>query len=71
MTGDLGDAAIHDFVKRYEGAGLLDVDAHVVGHHGSANGTTPELVAAIRPQVAVVSMGRQGRPRRCPTAPYV
>jgi len=28
-----------------------------VGHHGSANATTPELVASARPQFAVISVG--------------
>jgi competence protein ComEC len=28
-----------------------------VGHHGSANATTPELVAAVQPQFAIISVG--------------
>ena len=28
-----------------------------VGHHGSANATTPELVAAAKPQFAIISVG--------------
>ena len=28
-----------------------------VGHHGSANATTPELVACARPQFAIISVG--------------
>ncbi len=28
-----------------------------VGHHGSDNATTPELVAAVKPQFAVISVG--------------
>lgn len=28
-----------------------------VGHHGSANATTPELTASARPQVAIISVG--------------
>jgi competence protein ComEC len=38
-----------------------------VGHHGSANATTPELVASARPQFAVISVGSGnsfGLPRR-------
>jgi competence protein ComEC len=38
-----------------------------VGHHGSANATTPELVSCARPQYAVVSVGSGnsfGLPRR-------
>jgi competence protein ComEC len=28
-----------------------------VGHHGSSNATTPELVASVRPQFAIISVG--------------
>ena len=28
-----------------------------VGHHGSANATTPELVASVKPQFAIISVG--------------
>src|SRR5579863_4841035 len=28
-----------------------------VGHHGSGNATTPELVASARPQFAIISVG--------------
>jgi competence protein ComEC len=28
-----------------------------VGHHGSANATTPELVASAKPQFAIISVG--------------
>jgi competence protein ComEC len=40
-------AALH-----HPGANLLKV-----GHHGSANATTPELVASAKPQFAVISVG--------------
>jgi competence protein ComEC len=58
VTGDLEDAAIPGLIKRYEGTGLLDVDVYVVGHHGSINGTTPELVAAMSPEYAVINVGK-------------
>jgi competence protein ComEC len=43
--------------------------AHVlkVGHHGSATGTSPEFIAAVRPRVALVSVGADndyGHPSR-------
>lgn len=55
LTGDLEEPAIRDLLKRSGPA--LDVDIYQVGHHGSINGTLPELVAAMTPQVAVFSMG--------------
>ena len=35
----------------------LDVDAYRVDHHGSHNATTPNLMRAMTPRVAVISMG--------------
>ena len=34
------------------------MDVYEVGHHGSHNGTTPELLAAMTPKMAVISCGR-------------
>jgi competence protein ComEC len=61
FPGDLEDVAIHDLVKRYAGTHLLDVDVYEAGHHGSKNGTTPELVSAMSPKLAVISMGPSTR----------
>ncbi len=36
---------------------ILDVDVYHVGHHGSMNGTTPQLLKAMTPEIAVVSVG--------------
>lgn len=58
VTGDLEEPAIKDMLLRYEGTGLLDVDVYEVGHHGSINGTTPALVAAMSPDMAVIGCGR-------------
>lgn len=61
ITGDLENAALPDLVRRYRDTSLLDVDVYLVGHHGSANGTTPELVAAMTPKLALISMGPSDR----------
>lgn len=59
LTGDLETAAIPDLLRRYgsQPGGLLDVDVYKVGHHGSANGTSEDLLEAMTPQVAILSMG--------------
>ncbi len=57
FTGDLETEAIESLLERTEGTGLLDVDVYQVGHHASRNGTTPELVEAMSPQLAVSSNG--------------
>jgi beta-lactamase superfamily II metal-dependent hydrolase len=57
FTGDLEEPAIDTLLSRYQASSLLDVDVYEVGHHGSANGTTPALLTAMTPQIAVISMG--------------
>lgn len=75
FTGDLEEPAIETLLERPQIAGKLDVDVYVVGHHGAANGTTPDLLAATSPQIALFSMGdttshvlwtawKYGHPRR-------
>ncbi|MBI3413829.1 MAG: hypothetical protein HY043_00700 [Verrucomicrobia bacterium] len=59
FTGDLEQPAIATLLKKYEkNLSWLDVDIYHVGHHGSHNGTTKELLAALSPELAVISMGR-------------
>jgi competence protein ComEC len=62
-SGGTPTAAIPDLLRRYgnQPGGLLDVDVYKVGHHGSANGTSEALLEAIRPEVAVLSMGPADR----------
>jgi competence protein ComEC len=57
ITGDLEEAAIHDLVSKYNGTSLLDADVYVVGHHGSKNGTTQELLNRITPEIALIGSG--------------
>jgi len=61
LTGDMEEVAISDFLERYKNTNLLDVDVYRVGHHGSKNGTTTELVQAMTPELAVISMGPADR----------
>jgi competence ComEA-like helix-hairpin-helix protein len=63
IQGDLEKTAIPDLIAYYGGSKLLTADVYQVGHHGSANGTTDELLQAIAPKIAVIAMGpdtRQG-----------
>lgn len=61
LTGDMEEKAISDFLARYKNTNLLDVDVYRVGHHGSKNGTTTELVQAMTTKLAVISMGPADR----------
>ena len=57
FTGDLELAGIDTLLARYTGTAMLDTDVWEVSHHGSYNGTTQPLLAAVTPQVAMISMG--------------
>ncbi len=61
ITGDLEEVAIRGLIERYADTRWLDVDVYQAGHHGSANGTTRELVAATTPLVALIAMGDEAR----------
>lgn len=55
FTGDAGVAA----ERRFLAEGIdLHADVLKVGHHGSAYGSTPAFIAAVRPRYAVISVGR-------------
>ncbi|HVO61589.1 MAG TPA: ComEC/Rec2 family competence protein [Terriglobales bacterium] len=61
MEGDAEKAVERSIAQQEPSAELLKV-----GHHGSATSTSPELLAAVHPRLAVISVGRQnsyGHPR--------
>jgi competence protein ComEC len=37
----------------------LEADVLKVGHHGSKNSTTPDFLAAVRPRMAIISLGEE------------
>lgn len=58
ITGDMGGEGERLLLAR---ADLPEVELLVVGHHGSDTSTTPELLSAVRPQVAAISVGKNNR----------
>lgn len=59
ITGDLErDEAM---VKKFASTHLLDADVYEVGHHGSYNASSEELLSAISPKVAVIGCGPYDR----------
>ncbi len=59
FLGDLEEPAIEDLLEKYKTSPeLLKADALQVSHHGSANGTTADLVAAVAPHVALIGAGQ-------------
>lgn len=55
FTGDAGTQAEARLLK---GGDDLEADVLKVGHHGSAYASTPAFIAAVRPRLAVISVGR-------------
>jgi len=55
LTGDAGKAVEHDIAAALPPARLRVVK---IPHHGSLTSSSPEFVAALHPQVAIVSAGR-------------
>ena len=54
ITGDM-DEIIEGRLLKY--GNLPDLEALVVGHHGSKYSTSEELLLAVRPELAVISVG--------------
>jgi beta-lactamase superfamily II metal-dependent hydrolase len=62
FTGDLEAKAIEKVLKYYDSGltshnRIFDVDVYRVGHHGSKNATTVELLDAMTPELAIISVG--------------
>jgi beta-lactamase superfamily II metal-dependent hydrolase len=66
FPGDLEDEVQGDLLEFYSDGCtsncMLDVDVYQVSHHGSRNGTNPELIGAMKdPKIAAISMGSANR----------
>ena len=61
LTGDLETDGIRELLAKHAGTRALDVDLWQVGHHGSANGITRELVEAVTPAMALLATGPESR----------
>jgi competence protein ComEC len=58
LTGDAGKAVEHDLAAAFPPARLRVVK---IPHHGSLTSSSPEFLAALHPQIAIVSAGRTNR----------
>ena len=54
ITGDMDMAAERQLIATYS---LPDIETLVVGHHGSRSSTSEELLEALTPETAVISVG--------------
>lgn len=57
VSGDLQDAAFPDLIAMHHDSGMLDVGIWQVGHHGSHNGASKELLNEITPAIALMGTG--------------
>jgi competence protein ComEC len=55
FTGDAGSESEQRFLSEHVD---LRADVLKVGHHGSAYGSSPAFIAAVRPRYAIISVGR-------------
>jgi competence protein ComEC len=54
ITGDMSAAGERRLIETFD---LPDIELLVAGHHGSKHSTADELLAALRPEIAVISVG--------------
>ena len=54
ITGDMNMAAERQLIAEHD---LPDIEALVVGHHGSKSSTSEELLEAVTPEVGIISVG--------------
>jgi len=54
VTGDMPSTLERRLVNRYD---LPDIETLVVGHHGSKYSTSEELLAKVKPETAIISVG--------------
>lgn len=59
FTGDIEESVERDLAALY--TQQLDVDILKVAHHGSKTSTTPELLHATTPELALMSVGQDNR----------
>jgi len=54
ITGDMNSSGERSLLRF---AALPDIDVLVVGHHGSKNSTSEELLLALKPELAIIPVG--------------
>ena len=58
LTGDMDFFSEYDLMLSHE---LPDVELFIAGHHGSATSSSADLLAQIRPETVIISVGAENR----------
>lgn len=62
FTGDIEEIAEKEILELYsQNQNLLKADILKVGHHGSKTSSTSEFIKAIKPQIAVIGVGKNNK----------
>jgi len=61
LTGDVGFQAEEEILRQAQNKLDLDVDVLKVGHHGSKYASGLEFLEAIKPEMAIISVGAKNR----------
>jgi beta-lactamase superfamily II metal-dependent hydrolase len=57
VEGNDCEPEIPYILRRFKNTSILDIDVYKVGHHGSFNGTSVDLMKAMTPKVSLISAG--------------
>ena len=58
ITGDIMADDEKKMVDYYKGTNMLDCEVLKISHHGSKSSTSKELLDAVNPKIAIISVGR-------------
>lgn len=59
LTGDIEEAAEEDLLSAYDGAPRVNLLK--VAHHGSSSATREAMITSLRPEIALISAGRENQ----------
>ena len=65
ITGDMSLSTERKLIKRYD---LADIEVLFVGHHGSADSASEELIKTVMPEVGIISVGENSYGHPAPEA---
>jgi competence protein ComEC len=61
FTGDIEEIAEKQILKEYKDSKVLDADILKVAHHGSKTSSTLEFIQRVRPEIALIGVGKNNK----------